>query len=61
VTGEEPTAEDVIPGFSALNALPLPWVETSDITNAVLFLASDEARYITGGTLPIDLGRLVKS
>ena len=40
-----------------LNALPIPWVEPLDISNAVLFLASDEARYITGVTLPIDAAR----
>ena len=43
-----------------LNALPIPWVETRDISNAVLFLAPDEARYITGVTLPIDAGSVTK-
>jgi (+)-trans-carveol dehydrogenase len=44
---------------SALNhVLPIPWVESIDISNAVLFLASDEARYITGVALPIDAGLL---
>ena len=43
----------------ALNhVLPIPWVESIDISNAVLFLASDEARYITGVALPIDAGLL---
>jgi (+)-trans-carveol dehydrogenase len=36
------------------------WVEPEDISNAVLFLASDEARYITGVTLPIDAGSCLK-
>jgi NAD(P)-dependent dehydrogenase (short-subunit alcohol dehydrogenase family) len=31
-----------------------------DISNAVLFLASDEARFITGVTLPIDAGVIIK-
>ncbi len=39
-----------------LNILPVPWVETIDISNAVLWLASDEARFITGVTLPVDAG-----
>ena len=46
--------------FGTLNALPIPWVEPVDISNAVLWLASDEARYVTGVTLPIDAGELVK-
>ena len=40
--------------------LPIPWVEPVDISNAVLWLASDEARYVTGVTLPIDAGLLTK-
>jgi NAD(P)-dependent dehydrogenase (short-subunit alcohol dehydrogenase family) len=43
-----------------MNALPIPWVEPRDISNALLFLASDEARYITGVTLPIDAGAVIK-
>ena len=43
-----------------LNTLPIRWVEPRDISNAVLFLASDEARYITGVTLPVDAGSLLK-
>jgi SDR family mycofactocin-dependent oxidoreductase len=46
--------------FAELNALPIPWVEATDISNAVLFLASDEARYVTGFTLPVDAGSLIK-
>lgn len=42
------------------NTLPIPWVEPVDIANAALFLASDEARYITGVALPVDLGALLK-
>jgi len=40
--------------------MPVPWVQAQDISNAVLFLASDEARYITGVTLPVDLGGCLK-
>jgi SDR family mycofactocin-dependent oxidoreductase len=46
--------------FQALNALPIPWVEPVDISNAVLWLASDESRYVTGVTLPVDAGSLLK-
>jgi SDR family mycofactocin-dependent oxidoreductase len=54
------TREEVAPVFQTLNALPVPWVESVDISNAVVFLASDEARYITGVTLPVDAGAFVK-
>ena len=57
---DSPTREQIGERFQALNALPIPWVEPVDISNAVLFLASDEARYITGVTLPIDAGSTTK-
>ena len=44
----------------ALHLLPIPWVDPVDISNALLFLASDEARYITGVTLPVDAGTVIK-
>ena len=42
------------------NTLPIPWTEPVDIANAALFLASEEARAITGVALPVDLGALLK-
>jgi (+)-trans-carveol dehydrogenase len=57
---ENPTVADAAESFLTLNALPIKWVEPVDISNALLFLASDEARYITGVPLPIDAGCLVK-
>jgi (+)-trans-carveol dehydrogenase len=53
---ESPTVEDATDIFKATNAMPVPWVESVDISNALLFLASDEARYITGVSLPVDAG-----
>jgi SDR family mycofactocin-dependent oxidoreductase len=38
------------------NALPVPMVEPVDISNAILWLVSDDARYVTGVTLPVDAG-----
>ena len=55
-----PTMADVEPLFWQQNSLPLPWVEPVDISNAVVFLASDQARYITGIMLPVDAGTLLK-
>ena len=56
----DPSQEDMIEAMSALNALPVPWVEADDVANVALFLASDEARYITGVALPIDAGCVIK-
>ncbi|MBO0731756.1 MAG: mycofactocin-coupled SDR family oxidoreductase [Acidimicrobiaceae bacterium] len=55
-----PTREDVAPVLQSMNALPIPWVDPRDVSNAVLFLASDEARYITGVTFPVDAGLTIK-
>lgn len=52
-----PTTEDVAPAFAAMNALPVPWVESIDISNAMVFLCSDEARYITGETISVAAGQ----
>ena len=57
---DHPTRADFEPASQAMNALPIPWVDPVDISNAVLFLASDEARYITGVALPVDAGCLIK-
>jgi (+)-trans-carveol dehydrogenase len=57
---EQATQEDAIPAFAAVNLIPVPWVEPADISNGVLFLASDESRFVTGHTLPVDAGFMVK-
>lgn len=57
---DQPTVDDTLELFVNKNALPIPWVDPRDISNAVLFLASDEARYITGVTLPVDAGSTQK-
>jgi (+)-trans-carveol dehydrogenase len=53
------TKEEFAAASSAVIALPIPWVEAVDISNALLFLASDEARYITGVPLPVDAGNFL--
>jgi NAD(P)-dependent dehydrogenase (short-subunit alcohol dehydrogenase family) len=50
------TEADVAPMFQTLNKLPVPWVEPEDVTSAVLFLASADARFLTGVQLPVDAG-----
>ena len=57
---EQRTRETLAERFTTLNALPIPWVEAVDISNAVLWLASDEARYVTGVALPVDAGQTTK-
>lgn len=57
---EHPTREDAEPVFAVQQAMPIPYVEPVDISNAVLFLASDEARYITGTQLRVDAGGYLK-
>lgn len=55
---ENPTKEDFLHGCRLIHALPVAVMEPRDISNAILFLCSDEARWITGVTLPIDGGLL---
>jgi len=49
---ENPTVDDFGDTFTAMNLLPVPWMEPVDISHAVAWLASDESRYVTGVTLP---------
>jgi SDR family mycofactocin-dependent oxidoreductase len=57
---ESPTVEDLLPAAQIMHVLPIGWVEPADISSAILFLVSDEARYITGVTLPVDAGSMLK-
>ncbi|BDI22519.1 mycofactocin-coupled SDR family oxidoreductase [Herbiconiux sp. L3-i23] len=57
---DSPTKQDFADAATQMNSLPIPWVEAVDISNALLFLASDESRYITGVPLPVDAGAAVK-
>jgi (+)-trans-carveol dehydrogenase/(-)-trans-carveol dehydrogenase len=57
---EHPTKDDFEVASAGMHALPVPWAEPLDISRALVFLASDDARLITGVPLPIDAGLLVK-
>ncbi|MBX6388220.1 MAG: mycofactocin-coupled SDR family oxidoreductase [Frankia sp.] len=56
----EPTIDDAAEVLGAFHLMPVPLIEAVDVANAVLFLASDEARYITGVALPVDAGATAK-
>ncbi|WP_280316159.1 mycofactocin-coupled SDR family oxidoreductase [Nocardia abscessus] len=57
---ENPGPADLEPICRMFHTLPIPWVEPADISNAVLYLASDESRFVTGVPLPIDAGSMLK-
>ena len=56
----EPTMADAAELIGHFHMLPVPYFEARAVSNAVLFLASDEAKYITGAALPIDAGATAK-
>ena len=58
---KEPTREDAEASFPAMQAMPVPYIEPADVSAAVVFLASDDARFITGSQLRIDAGGYVKT
>lgn len=56
---ENPTLEDAEPAFGSLNPMGIPFIPPEHVSNAVLFLASDESRYVSGGQLPVDAAAAV--
>jgi (-)-trans-carveol dehydrogenase len=57
---EAPTLDDGAAVLQRINLLPVPWVTPDDISAAVAWLASDEARFVTGAAIPVDAGMLSK-
>jgi SDR family mycofactocin-dependent oxidoreductase len=57
---ENPGPDDLKVAAQFMHVLPIGWVEPVDISNAVLFLASDESRYITGLPVTVDAGSMLK-
>jgi NAD(P)-dependent dehydrogenase (short-subunit alcohol dehydrogenase family) len=57
---QEPTRDDALLAFPAMQALPIPYIEPVDVSNVVCFLASDESRYVTGLQFKVDAGAMLK-
>lgn len=57
---ESPRFEDCAPGLEALNIMPVATIEPRDVSNAIAWLVSEEARYVTGIALPVDAGSTAK-
>jgi SDR family mycofactocin-dependent oxidoreductase len=57
---DKPTRADAEPVFGVQQAMKIPYIEPVDISNMVLFLASDEARYVTGMQMRVDGGGYLK-
>jgi SDR family mycofactocin-dependent oxidoreductase len=59
---ENPKLEECTDAFASIHVMrDVPWIQPLDVTHAVLFLCSDDAQYITGAQLPVDVGMLVKN
>jgi SDR family mycofactocin-dependent oxidoreductase len=54
------TKEDFTPASEHFHALPTAWIEPEDVADLVLFLASDASKNITGASIPIDAGSMIK-
>jgi NAD(P)-dependent dehydrogenase (short-subunit alcohol dehydrogenase family) len=58
---EHPTREDAMPALPAMQAMPIPFIDPVDISHLVVYLASDESRYMTGMNLRVDAGAMLKT
>ncbi|MFT4288933.1 SDR family oxidoreductase [Nocardioides sp.] len=57
--GQEPTAENFRQAMFGLHQMPIPWIDPEDVTAAVMWLASEESRYVTGAQLSVDGGAVL--
>jgi NAD(P)-dependent dehydrogenase (short-subunit alcohol dehydrogenase family) len=57
---QNPSRDDAEAGFAELNLMPITYVDPVDVSNAIVYLASDESRYVTGMQIRIDAGGYLK-
>ncbi|MEE4023360.1 mycofactocin-coupled SDR family oxidoreductase [Gordonia sp. PKS22-38] len=57
---DEPSLDDGVEVLKRINLLDMPWIDVSDVTDAVVWLLSDESKRVTGINLPVDAGMLAK-
>jgi SDR family mycofactocin-dependent oxidoreductase len=56
---DTPTLDDALPAFAGMNPFRIPFIDPVHVSNAVVFLASDEALYVSGAQLPVDAAAAV--
>jgi NAD(P)-dependent dehydrogenase (short-subunit alcohol dehydrogenase family) len=52
--------DDALEGYGAIHLLDTPWVEPEDVSTAILYLVSDDGRFVTGTQFAVDAGMLAK-
>ncbi|MFF7944669.1 mycofactocin-coupled SDR family oxidoreductase [Nocardia gamkensis] len=57
---ENPTLDDAMEAFPVQQSMPIPFIEPRDISSAVIYLASDESRYVTGSQITVDGGAMLR-
>ncbi len=57
---KKPTREDAVKAFPAMQAMPIPFIDPIDISHLMVYLASEESRYMTGQNLRVDAGAMLK-
>jgi len=57
---ENPTLEDALDSYGTIHLLDTPWVEPEDVSAAILYLVSDDGRFVTGTQFAVDAGMLAK-